>query len=548
MERKWWHDAIFYQIWPRSFYDSNGDGIGDIQGIISKLDYLKDLGITGLWLSPVYPSPNNDYGYDISNYKDVHPEFGTLDDMKELFKEAKKRGIHIIMDLVVNHTSSEHTWFKQALSDPNSKYRDYYVFKQGKKTRKGKVKPPNNWQSFFMGPAWSYIPEQDIWYLHLFDKSQPDLNWRNPAVYEEVADVLRFWLDLGAAGFRCDVINLIWKDSFDNGKRRPYLQGTEHYLSRPGSHELLRRLYKEVFEPYDAFTVGETSNVTLEAAKLYTDEQLTTVFPFEHMEADSRILPIFKKKFKPKHLIKILHKWQVNFNVDWGTLFFENHDQPRSITRFGDAKNYHYESGSALASVLLTLRGTPFIYQGEEIGMLNYPFTSMDQIKDVTHIGVYNILRDKYKFSRKTAFKLSLTISRDHARTPVQWDASPHGGFTSGEPWLAVNPNYDVINVNKQISEEKSLLKYYQELGKLRNESSALQVGTYEKVKSHSHIYAYKRKYENETILVVVNLGKKQVKAKFDLNGELLLSNYDYSSKTPDLVYLKPYEARILRI
>ncbi len=541
---KWWHDAVFYQIWPRSFCDSNGDGIGDIQGIISKLDYLKDLGINALWLSPVYPSPNYDYGYDISDYTDINPEFGTLEDMKELFAEAKKRDIKIIMDLVINHTSTEHKWFLEAINNPNSKYHDYYIFKKGKTTKKGKKLPPNNWDSMFMGPAWEYIEALDEWYLHLFAKEQADLNWRNPAVYEEVAKIMRFWLDLGAAGFRCDVINLIWKESYDDGKKIVYLTGKEHYLSQTKSHEILKRLNEEVLAPYDAFTVGETSNVTLEAAKQYTDNELTTVFPFEHMEADSVILPVWKIKYKPKYMIKILDKWQVNFNANWGTLFFENHDQPRSISRFGSENKYYYESGTALANVLLTLRGTPFIYQGEEIGMINYPFKSMDLIKDVTHLGVYKLMREKYHIPHKIAFKWSTSISRDHARTPMQWSNEPNAGFTSGTPWLVVNESYHKINAKQNQKDDPSILKYYQALLALRKKHVALRYGTYTKLPSHKDVYAYLRSYEDEKILVVTNMGGKKIKSKVDMKGELLLSNY----KTHDESILSPYETRIIKL
>jgi oligo-1,6-glucosidase len=543
MDSIWWKQEAIYQIYPRSFCDSNGDGIGDIPGIISKLDYLKNLGVGAIWLSPVYKSPNDDMGYDISDYYDINPEYGTLEDMRKLFKEAKKRDLKIVMDLVINHTSDEHAWFK-ASHDVNSPYHDFYIWKDPKVTRSGKKRPPNNWQSFFTGSAWQYCEDNGKYYLHLFTRKQPDLNYRNPVVIEEVKKIMRYWLDMGAAGFRCDVINIIYKSSFADGKNKPYKRGMEHYLSQPGAHKILKELQEEVLTPYNAFTVGETTDVDLEAAKTFTNGELSIVFPFDHTAVDYFVLPLFKRKYQPKRMIEALMKWQEN--IDWNAVFFENHDIPRSVSRFGDDKTYRQISAKMLATVLLTLRGTPFIFQGEEIGMTNVPFTDVKQFKDVSTINVYRLLRGA-QVPHFLAWKWVNNFSRDHARTPMQWNDKQNGGFTTGEPWLLVNPNYSLINVEKELSEKQSIYAYYQKLLALKKEYSALQQGSIRFLQAPKDVFAYYRTSADHKVLVIANMGNKIRTLGFTYSGDVLLSNYQ--RKTDDkLDTLAPYESIVVRL
>lgn len=539
-EHNWWNDRVIYQIYPRSFCDSNNDGIGDLKGIISKLPYLKDLGIGAIWLSPVYPSPNYDYGYDISDYYDINPEFGTLDDMKELLRVAKELDIKIVMDLVINHTSFKHPHF-EASKDVNSKYHNHYVWKKGKVTKKGKKLPPNNWQSMFTGPAWTYEPSNDMWYLHLFTKEQPDLNYANQEVIEEVKNVMRYWLDMGVAGFRCDVINIISKSSYEDGKHRMYKQGLEHYLSTPRCHEILHEFNRDVLSKYNAFTVGETTDVTLEAARTFTEnDELTTIFPFDHTSVDVRGIPLFKKKYKAKNMVKAMRKWQEN--IPWNSVFIENHDMPRAISRFGDEKN-PIISGSAIAAMVLTLRGTPYIYEGQEIGMTNSEFNSIDEIRDVSARNVYFLLRKK-GVCKRLSKKFVMNFCRDHARTPMQWKNAENAGFSTTKPWLKVNDDYDKVNVEDEEKAERSLLKEYKKLLQLRKDHQALTYGSIEFLDGNKNVLSFLRKYNDETLLVVINLDKKERKVKLDLDGEVIYANY------LDLIdgnKLRPFEVQIIK-
>lgn len=538
----WWQKRVFYQIYPRSFCDSNGDGIGDIPGIISKLDYLKDLGIGAIWLSPVYASPDKDNGYDISDYRAIHPQFGTMSDMDELFFEANKRDIKIVMDLVINHTSDQHEWFIQA-KDVHSPYHDYYIWKQGKVDQKGRELPPNNWKSMFMGPAWSKCPENGLYYMHLFTPEQVDLNYRNPKVIAEVEDIMRFWLDKGAAGFRCDVINCIYKTSLEDGKKRIYLTGIEHYVSQPGCHQILKQFNRDVLAPYHAFTVGETTHITREESRAFLEDELTMIFPFEHVNIGYRKLPIWKKKYRPLEMISTLDKWQKH--IDWNSMFWENHDVPRSISRWGDEKKYYYQSATMLATILLTLRGTPFVYQGEEIGMINTKFTSMDEIDDVTSHNVYKTLREQYHIPKKLAFKWIMNFSRDHNRTPMAWDATANGGFTSGKPWLKVNPTYKTINVADNMKNPQSIFHFYQELISLRNADEILMLGSYQKIDSNKNIYAFKRTLNLKTYLIIANMSHHQQKINMNLAGKVLISNYRKTSYD-QVKKLAPFETAII--
>lgn len=527
--------GVFYQIYPRSFKDSNGDGIGDIPGIIQKLDYLVSLGVNYVWLSPVYASPNADYGYDISDYLAINPEYGTMSDMERLIAEGKKRGIHFIMDLVMNHTSSAHAWFQASL-DPNSPYRDYYYHRPGK----GK-KRPNNWTSFFGEQAWSQNPDGS-YYLHLFAQNQPDLNWDNPKIYDEFKTIIEFWLRKGIAGFRCDVVNVISKKSLANGKPRLFLKGLEHYHSTPRNHEILKRIRQEIIEPHGAFLVGETVMVdTQQANDLLgsgNQKELDMLFSFEHMDADQFIVKWFKKRFNPNKFNRILIKWQQA--VGWNAIYFENHDQPRSLSRYG-SDHYHKESAKMLSTVLLTLKGSPFIYQGQEIGMTNVDYKSIDDYMDVETHNIWALAKRLWipHFYRWHMIK---TVSRDNARSPMQWDAK--GGFTTGKPWLRINHNQKKINVENQIHDGDSILSYYKRLIKLRQLHPALIEGEFIPIYAKRGLFAYHRKSKNEQILIIVNMTAKYKKFNYDKTGEILLRNYP----PIDMNRLRPYEALIIEV
>jgi oligo-1,6-glucosidase len=544
MDQKFFRNNVVYQIWPRSFCDANGDGVGDLNGITSKLDYLSSLGVGIIWLSPVYATPNFDYGYDISDYEAINPEFGTMADMDNLIAQAKKRGIRIVMDLVVNHTSDKHRWF-QASKDPKSPYHAYYYWRKGKKNN---TLPPNNWTSNFGGPAWTYVPEVGEWYLHLFAKEQPDLDWHNPSILQEVENILRFWLDKGIYGFRCDVINQIWKESLADGKKSVYTVGIEHYLMKDGNHQILRRINDDVFSKYDCMTVGETYNVDFANAKRFTDHELDMVFQFEHVNVDKWLLPIFKRPYHPGKLKKILLGWQ--HEVDWNANYLENHDQTRSIERFGDGKKYWKESGKMLATMILTLRGTPYIYMGEEIGMMDYkPYFLPEQYKDGVDHYIYDTCR-KLHFPRKTCLKLVQNCNRDNARTPVQWNAETNAGFSRGKPWIDVNPEYKTINVALEDKDPSSILAYYRQAIALRKSDPCLSFGDFVPVKTSGNIMAYYRNYEGATDIVVLNLTKHHQALPETLRfkkAPVLLTNYPGDA----LAYkkhLRPYECFVCKI
>lgn len=532
---EWWKDAIIYQIYPRSFQDSNGDGIGDIPGIISRLDHLQELGVGAVWLSPVYKSPNADNGYDISDYREINPEYGTMEDMERLIAEARDRGIRIIMDLVINHTSTDHYWFRQS-RDKTSPYADYYYWARG--GTDGSL--PNNWTGFFGEDCWEFDPERCEYYLHLFAKSQADLNYHNPAVLEEVKDILRFWLRKGVAGFRCDVINILWKDSLESSRKKLALTGSEHYLSLEGTHNILREL-RQVLDEYGAMTVGETVFVTPEQARdLCAPErgELDMVFSFEHMECDQYFLKWFKRKFRPRVFFQCLTKWQKE--LDWNAIYLENHDQPRSIPRFG-SERYWKESGKLLATLALTLRGTPFIYQGQEIGMLNFDFTRMRQLNDVESKNVEKVLR-RFHVPQRLRWRIIRRTSRDNARTPFQWEGSAKGGFTDGRPWLGVNHNCETINLAQQEGDPDSIWNWYKKLSALRRETEALRRGSFEELEAGGQVYAYRRAAAEETCTVVLNFSDRP--AAVSHRGELVLSNYERESFDGELA---PWEAVILK-
>ncbi|PTY82981.1 alpha-glucosidase, partial [Heyndrickxia sporothermodurans] len=498
MEKSWWKESVVYQIYPRSFNDSNGDGIGDLKGITNKLDYLKELGIDVIWLSPVYQSPNDDNGYDISDYRAIMDEFGTMADFDELLSEMHQRGMKLMMDLVVNHTSDEHEWFKQARSSKDNPYRDYYYWRPGKNGQE-----PNNWESVFSGSAWEYDEKTEEYYLHLFSKKQPDLNWENRKVREEVYETMKFWLDKGIDGFRMDVINFISKvPGLPNGEKilgKKYVSGANFYMNGPKIHEYLQEMNQEVLAKYDIMTVGEMPGVDVEMAKQYTGEnrnELNMVFQFEHVDLDSGPKGKWDLKDLNFHDFKAsFTKWQKGLEgVGWNSLYLNNHDQPRMVSRFGDDKEYWKESAKMLATFLHFLQGTPYIYQGEELGMTNVRFDSIDDYKDIEILNMYKEKIGESDSDHQQIMESIYVKGRDNARTPMQWNDENHGGFTSGTPWIKVNPNYKEINAKQQLTDEDSIFHYYKKLIQLRKQHDIIVYGTYDLIlPDHNEIFAYTR-------------------------------------------------------
>lgn len=548
MNRTWWKEAVIYQIYPRSFMDSNGDGIGDLQGIISRLDYLKYLGIDVIWLSPVYKSPNDDNGYDISDYQDIMDEFGTMKDFDELLAAAHARGIKIVMDLVVNHTSDEHKWFMESRKSKENAYRDYYIWREGKDAQT----PPNNWGSCFGGSAWQYDETTDMYYLHLFSKKQPDLNWDNPNVRKEVFDMMTWWCDKGIDGFRMDVISMISKTKeMPDGKDGDF---GPYCIHGPNVHKYLQEMNEKVLSKYDIMTVGETSGVTTELAQQYAGEdahELNMVFQFEHVEGDGKYGKWTDEKIPLVTLKRTLSRWQTElYGKAWNSLFWDNHDQPRAVSRFGDDRPMYREvSAKMLATCLHMLQGTPYIYQGEELGMTNYPFQSPDDFRDIESINAYREWCSEGKLSHEVFWPCIIFKSRDNARTPVQWDDSPQAGFTSGTPWIAVNPNYTTINAKAETADFNSVFHYYKKLITLRKENPIMVYGKYEALMEDSEeLFVYTRTMENEKLLVVCSFCDHETKftipAEF-IRTSCLISNienvYDKAEMT-----LRPYEAFVL--
>jgi len=545
MNKNWWKESVVYQIYPRSFKDSNGDGIGDIKGIIEKLDYLKKLGVNILWLSPIYKSPNDDNGYDISDYRDIMNEFGTMEDFDLLLKEAHKRNLKIVMDLVVNHTSDEHQWFKESRKSKNNKYRDYYIWKNGKNGQ-----PPNNWQSYFSGSAWEYDNITDMYYLHLFSRKQPDLNWENPKVRQEVFDMMKWWLDKGIDGFRMDVISLIAKDIKTDDTNN------EANINTSRVHKFLKEMNSEVLSHYNIITVGETPDVTPYEALNFVGKsrnELNMVFQFEHVGiGDGPEGKWGKSKFSLKEFKTIMSKWEnILEDEGWNSLYLNNHDQPRSVSRFGNDTEYREESAKMLATCIHMMKGTPYIYQGEELGMTNVKFENLDDYRDIETINAY---RDYVGSGKKTKEEMMEAIykrGRDNARTPFQWDDSKNAGFTKGTPWIKVNPNYKTINAKSQIDTENSVFNYYRKLITLRKKYEIIAYGKYELILNDDEsIYAYLRKLNNETLLVMCNFTSENSKFILPDNikyskKEMLISNYDAISNEIEKIDLKPYEARV---
>ena len=555
MEKRWWKESVVYQIYPRSFCDSNGDGIGDLNGITGKLDYLKELGIDVIWLSPVYKSPNDDNGYDISDYQAIMDEFGTMEDFDRMLATAHEKGIKIMMDLVVNHTSDEHKWFIESRKSTDNPYRDYYIWRPAKED--GSL--PNNWGSCFSGPAWEYDKTTDMYFLHLFSKKQPDLNWDNPAVRQDVFDMMNWWLKKGVDGFRMDVISLISKEPGLPDKE-PGINGYATFnvsANGPHVHEYLQEMRQKALNNADTITVGECSGVTLEEAKKYArsdEKELNMVFQFEHMDVDSdeKSGKWTTRKMDLRDLKNILTRWQKGLqDIAWNSLYWENHDQPRSVSRFGnDSDEYREISAKMLATCIHMMQGTPYVYQGEELGMTNCPFNTLDNFRDLESINAFHELTEQGKMTEEDMMAAIGYKGRDNARTPMQWDDSAYAGFSTANPWIMVNPNYTKINAKDQINREDSVFKYYQKLIKLRHESELIVYGTYDLIlDDDKDIYAYIRTLGDEKLIVYCNFSENtrevEIPEEF-VNGKVLISNYS-DAKVNHKITLRPYEAIVIQ-
>ncbi len=553
----WWRDSVVYQVYPRSFADSDGDGVGDLRGIVGQVDYLSDLGVDVVWLSPVYASPHDDNGYDISDYYSVDPAFGTLDDLDDLVSALHERGIRIVMDLVVNHTSDEHPWFVESAAGPDSPKRDWYWWRPARAGAVGGQPgaEPTNWGSFFSGSAWQWHEPTGEYYLHLFSRKQPDLNWENPEVREAIYAMMRWWLDRGIDGFRMDVINFISKDpALPDGVVAPgqrWGDGSPHYMSGPRIHEFLQEMRREVFAGRDStyLTIGEMPGVTIEQARLFTDPargELDMVFQFEHVALDHGA----EGKWSPRELDVVelktsLARWQEGLaDTGWNSLYWSNHDQPRVLSRFGDPDHW-YASATALATVLHLQRGTPFIYQGEELGMTNVPFDSIEQFRDIETLNYFHEAVEEHGLAAASVLDALRRASRDNARTPVHWTSDAHAGFTTGEPWIAVHPNHDRINASAQRGRSGSVYEYYRALIALRHTNAVVVDGTFRMLApEHPAVFAFTRTGDAERLVIAANLSAQSVElpADVDLRGTVLLTNY----ADPARARLRPWEARVV--
>ncbi|ADU28773.1 glycoside hydrolase family 13 protein [Evansella cellulosilytica] len=553
MKQTWWKEAVAYQIYPRSFMDANGDGIGDIKGIISKLDYLRELGIDVIWVCPIFESPNDDNGYDISDYKGIMKDFGTMDDFDLLLKEVHQRGMKIILDLVINHTSDEHPWFIESRSAKNNPYRDYYLWHPGKDG-----KEPNNWESIFGGSAWEFDETTEEYYMHVFSKKQPDLNWENENVRKDLYEMVNWWLDKGIDGFRVDAISHIKKvpgfPDLQNPDNKRYVPSFEGHMNRPGIHSFLDELKRETFHKYDIMTVGEANGVKVDEAEKWVGEKegcFNMIFQFEHLDlwgksTEGRLdLPALKET---------LTRWQKGLDgLGWNALFLENHDQPRSVSTWGNSGEYRERSAKALATMYFLMQGTPFIYQGQEIGMTNVQFESIDDYNDVAIKNLYKNEMDDGK-THEEVMEIIWKTGRDNSRTPMQWSNESHAGFSTSDPWIKVNPNYKEINVEQSIKNRDSIYHYYKKLIKLRKQEKALVYGSYDLVlESHSKVYAYTRTLYDDKFLIIANLFPEVVTSEFpshikEKNMKLMLSNYGDVPSVGKEVTLQPYEARVYRV
>lgn len=554
MKQPWWKKSVVYQIYPKSFYDTSGNGVGDIRGITAKLDYLKELGVDVVWLTPIYKSPQRDNGYDISDYFNIHDEYGTMEDFDELLEQAHQRGIKIIMDIVINHTSTENQWFVESRKSKDNEYRDFYIWKDGKLDGS----EPTNWQSKFGGNAWQYDEETGQYYLHLFDVTQADLNWENDEVRRKLYDMMHFWLKKGVDGFRLDVINLISKDQEfpdDDGSVAPG-DGRKFYTDGPKVHDYMQEMNKEVFSQYDIMTVGEMSSTTIDHCIKYSKpdrNELSMTFNFHHLKVD---YPNGEKwsiaDFDFLKLKDILSTWQREMHKGggWNALFWCNHDQPRIVSRYGNDGEYRNESAKMLATTIHMMQGTPYIYQGEEFGMTNPKFTSIDEYRDVESINIFNILKEQGK-SEEEILEILRHKSRDNSRTPVQWNGEENAGFTSGTPWIPVAKNYQEINAEQALKDENSVFYHYQKLNRLRKEYDIIVDGDYQLiVEDHRDIFAYVRNGEGEKLLVVNNFYSHEAEFtlpdEVDVEGwssDVLLSNYEDTANEYKNITLRPYES-----
>ncbi|HLS07910.1 alpha,alpha-phosphotrehalase [Lentibacillus sp.] len=552
MNEAWWQRAVVYQIYPKSFHDTTGNGMGDLQGIIQKLDYIKELGVDVIWLTPVYRSPQNDNGYDISDYFSIEPDYGTMADFEQLLEETHSRDMKLIMDLVINHTSTEHEWFRQASESRQNPYRDFYIWKDPSEDGS----PPNNWQSKFGGSAWQYDTATGQYYLHLFDTTQADLNWENKQLREKLYDMMRFWGEKGIDGFRLDVINLISKNQQfpddDTG------DGRKFYTDGPRIHEYLHEMNKVVFAPYNMMTVGEMSSTKLENCVLYTRperQELDMTFQFHHLKVD---YPDGEKwteaPFDFLELKQILSRWQAGMHEGggWNALFWCNHDQPRVVSRFGDDGAYHKESAKMLATTLHMMKGTPYIYQGEEFGMTNPEFERIEDYRDVESLNAYKAMRENGRTEEEMMAVLKQK-SRDNARTPMQWKAGKNAGFSAVDPWIPLADNYETVNAEHALNNPDSILSHYQKLVSLRKQYDIITYGDYQLLlEDDARIFAYTRSWNNEKLLVVSNFYGKEAAAPIDIDMaddiHVLISNYPDTDQTFDQLVLRPYESVVYHI
>ena len=550
----WYKDMAVYHIWPRSFCDGNGDGIGDLWGVLKKLDYIKSLGVDAIWFSPLYPSPNADWGYDISDYMNIHPDFGDLTVFRQVLDEAHRRGLRVFMDLVVNHSSDEHPWFVESRKSKDNPYHDYYYWRPGR-SKGGRLLPPNNWTSIFEGEAWEYDSNLDEYYLHLFAKKQPDLNMDNPKVREEVKRILRFWLDMGVDGFREDVITFISKTPGlpSTWPVLPVANGMKHYSNRPQAHDYLREFKRDVLSRYDCFVVGESPLTNADTALRYVtegpDQVLDEMIAFSHMEADCFMTDMIRRPFNLVKMKKAFSDWQYKLaGRGWNALYIENHDHPRIISRYG-SERYRTESGKMLAAMYLLQKGTPFIYQGQEIGMTNMRLPELNMYKDVNTFNSARIL-SKF-FPKKKVLSIIQEGTRENARTPMQWDDGPNAGFTSGKPWFFVNGNYREINVKAEERDPDSLLNFYRRLLSFRRTSPAVLRGEYrEYMPRDKHFYVYERRHFEQRLLVICSFTAEQLRFNAPEGIELgrwtlELGNYDTNFVIGNGFTTRPYELRV---
>ncbi|MBM4762012.1 alpha-glucosidase [Bacillus sp. B15-48] len=554
MKKKWWKEAVAYQIYPRSFMDSNGDGIGDLQGIISKLDYLKDLGINVIWISPIYTSPNDDNGYDISDYKGILEDYGTMSDFDELLEAVHERKMKLIMDLVINHTSDEHPWFIESRSSKTNRFRKYYIWHPGKNGGE-----PNNWESIFGGSVWEFDEHTKEYYMHIFSRRQPDLNWENPQMRCELYEMINWWLDKGIDGFRVDAISHIKKapgfPDLPNPHNLKYVPSYKGHMNHVGIQEFLQELKRETFAKYDIMTVGEANGVAASEANKWVGEDegiFNMIFQFEHLDLWGKSTT---GGIDIHALKETFHRWQTNLDgVGWNALFLENHDQPRSVSTWGDSRRFRVESGKSLATLYFLMQGTPFIYQGQEIGMTNVKFSTIDEYQDIAIKNLYQAGIAEGK-SHDELMQIIWKNGRDNARTPMQWTDEKNAGFTSGTPWLKINPNYKEINVKKELADPNSIYTYYKKLIEIRKKKSSLLYGSFKLILAeHEYIFSYLRVLNDEIILVITNLFPVETEfllpeeIKYE-KAELLLNNYSVSTKDNHTRFtLRPFEARVYQL